>query len=44
MDGAAVSCMIRSLGLEGMKITLSLMLRELPSKNMHKCPALPAQR
>lgn len=42
MDGAAVFCRIRSLCVEGVKIMFSLMLGELPSKNMGKCPALPA--
>lgn len=42
MDSAAVFCMIRSLHIEGVKITLSLMLSELPSGNMYECPILPA--
>lgn len=43
MDGAAVFCVIRSLCIEWVKIMLSLMLSELPSRNMRECPALPAR-
>lgn len=40
MDGATVSCKMRSLCIEGVKIMLNLMLNEFPSKNMCKRPAL----
>lgn len=42
MDSAAVFCIIRTLHIEGVKITLSLMLIELPSENMHECAILRA--